>query len=160
MGANWPEDWARLVNEYIDFEAAAGYPDEGPRMGGDGRPSEVGEFLTGGQKWHSPPKIRKLGKLGDKGSYTDNWWMWWQSLQPAEREVVEETGMMTMPMEMAWGKLTKMSGRNGFLQVMASLFWWGLEEFRDGHKDKSGWAAAVGDVEGILYGVLRSGEVQ
>ncbi|KAJ7022288.1 hypothetical protein C8F04DRAFT_1272732 [Mycena alexandri] len=160
MGANWPEDWARLVNEYIDFEAAAGYPDEGPRMGGDGRPSEVGEFLTGGRKWHSPPKIRKLGKLGDKGSYTDNWWMWWRSLQPAEREVVEETGMMTMPMEMAWGKLTKMSGRNGFLQVMASLFWWGLEEFRDGREDKSGWAAAVGDVEGILYGVLRSGEVQ
>ncbi|KAJ7022381.1 hypothetical protein C8F04DRAFT_1272725 [Mycena alexandri] len=116
MGANWPEDWARLVNEYIDFEAAAGYPDEGPRIGGR----------------------RKLGKLGDKGSYTDNWWMWWRSLQPAEREVVEETGMMTMPMEMAWGKLTKMSGRNGFLQVMASLFWWGLEEFRDGHEDKSG----------------------
>ncbi|KAJ7032964.1 hypothetical protein C8F04DRAFT_1261533 [Mycena alexandri] len=86
--------------------------------------------------------------------------MWWRSLQPSGREVVEETGMMTMPMEMEWGKLTKMSGRNGFLQVMASLFWWGLEEFRDGREDKSGWAAAVGDVEGILYGVLRSGEVQ
>ncbi|KAJ7016271.1 hypothetical protein C8F04DRAFT_1282007 [Mycena alexandri] len=52
-----------------------------------------------------------------------------------------------------------MSGRNGFMQVMASLLWWGMEEFRDGSEDTSGWAAAVGDVEGILYGVLQSGQV-
>ncbi|KAJ7016272.1 hypothetical protein C8F04DRAFT_1282008 [Mycena alexandri] len=42
MGAKWPEDWARLVNEYMDFEAAAGYPEDGPRIGVEGRPSEVG----------------------------------------------------------------------------------------------------------------------
>ncbi|KAJ7030689.1 hypothetical protein C8F04DRAFT_1263591 [Mycena alexandri] len=160
MGEKWPEDWARLVDEYLDFEAAAGYPEEGPRMGGEGRPAEVGEFLNGGRKWHSPPRIRNLGKLGEKGSYADKWWMWWRSVQPKEREVVEETGLMTMPMEMEWGKLTKMSGRNGFMQIMASLLWWGLEAFRDGADDDSGWATAVGDVEGILYGVLQSGEVQ
>ncbi|KAJ7042208.1 hypothetical protein C8F04DRAFT_1252184 [Mycena alexandri] len=160
MGEKWPEDWARLVNEYMDFEAAAGYPEDGPRIGGESRPSEVGEFLNGGRKWHSPPKIRNLGKLGEKGSYADNWWLWWRSLQPNEREVIEETGMMTMPREMDWGKLTKMSGRNGFMQVMASLLWWGMDEFRDGSEDASGWAAAVGDVEGILYGIVQSGEVQ
>ncbi|KAJ7751631.1 hypothetical protein B0H16DRAFT_1460179 [Mycena metata] len=161
MREKWPEDWARLVNEYLDFEAVAGYPnEEGPHIGGDGRPSEVTTFLTAGRKWHLPPKIKHLGKLGEKRLYADNWWMWWRSLQPSEREVVEETGMMTMPMEMEWGRLTKMSGPNGFLQVMASLFWWGLEEFRDGPEDNSGWPAAAGDVESILYGVLKSGEVQ
>ncbi|KAJ7734649.1 hypothetical protein B0H16DRAFT_1467497 [Mycena metata] len=160
VGEKWPEDWARLVNEYMDFEAAAGYPEDVPRIGGDGRLSEVGDFLTGGQKWHSPPKIRNLGKLGAKGSYADNWWFWWRSLQPNEREVNEETGMMTMPMEMEWGKLTKMSGRNGFMQVLASLLWWGMEEFQNGSEDTSGWGEAVGDVEGMLYGALHLGEVQ
>ncbi|KAJ7019035.1 hypothetical protein C8F04DRAFT_1276733 [Mycena alexandri] len=96
-GRKWPEDWARLVNEYLDFEAAAGYPDEGPR---------IVAFAA---------KDQELGEAwGRKRSYADNWWMWWRSLQPSGREVVEETGMMTMPMEMEWGKLTKMSGRNGF----------------------------------------------
>ncbi|KAJ7770049.1 hypothetical protein B0H16DRAFT_1715674 [Mycena metata] len=136
MGAKWGSEWSGLVNEYLDYEAACGYQDGGGRVGGDNRPEEIAAWVNRGRKWFSPPKIARLGQLGEEGSYADNWWNWWKSIQPVEREPIDDTGMLTWPMgKMTWGKLTKMFGRNGFMQVMAGLLWWGLEEFRS-HDDE------------------------
>ncbi|KAJ7029966.1 hypothetical protein C8F04DRAFT_962259 [Mycena alexandri] len=162
MGEKWGEEWSGVINQYLDYEAACGYQDGGSRVGGDNRPEEITLWVSRGRKWFSPPKIARLGKLGEEGSYADTWWNWWKSIQPVEREPIEDTGMLTWPMgKMTWGKLTKMGGRNGFMQVMAGLLWWGLEEFRGGddEDDHAGWLAAVGDVEGILHGLLLSGEL-
>ncbi|KAJ7446034.1 hypothetical protein B0H11DRAFT_2249218 [Mycena galericulata] len=158
LGEKWETDWADCVDKYLDFEAACGYQDEGPRIGGEGRPDEVAEWIRGGRKWFSPPSIKNLGRLGEKGSYANNWWLWWRSIQPPERQWFG--GMLTAPTEMTFGKMTTMYGRNGFMQVMASLLWWGLQESRGGSLGKqTGWSQAVSDVRSMLECLVSSNEL-
>ncbi|KAJ7821733.1 hypothetical protein B0H13DRAFT_1527994, partial [Mycena leptocephala] len=141
---------------YLNFEAAFGYQDSGPRIDGDPKPEEISAWLKGGRKWSAPPRISNLGRLGEKGTYADIWWLWWRSLQPPERMWVG--GMLTWPTEMTWGKLTRMYGRNGFMHVMASLLWWGMAEFRSGANasEASGWSIAVSSVEDVLGALVTS----
>ncbi|KAJ7447959.1 hypothetical protein B0H11DRAFT_1744657 [Mycena galericulata] len=159
LGEKWEGNWAKCVNAYLDFEAACGYQDEGPRIGGQHRPDEVAEWIRGGRKWFSTPNIKNLGRRGEKGSYADNWWLWWRSIQPPERDWVG--GMLTTPTSIEWGKLEKMCGKNGFMQIMASLAWWGLHEFRRGQLGaESGWSAAVSEVQWVLEEVTQSREMR
>ncbi|KAJ7018782.1 hypothetical protein C8F04DRAFT_976719, partial [Mycena alexandri] len=156
MGIEWGKEWSELVTRYLEFEGACGYQEDGPRIGGEKKPEEVGKWISRGRKWFSPPRIANVGAVGEMGSYAENWWVWWRSLQPVERVLIEETGMMSFPAKLSWGKLTKLHGRNGFMQVMASLLWWGLAMKGDG--EKTAWLEAVTDVVCILTGVIQSGE--
>ncbi|KAJ7163636.1 hypothetical protein C8R46DRAFT_902658, partial [Mycena filopes] len=144
-------EWSDLVTKYLEFEKACGYQDEGPRIGGSNKPTEIGWWIG---------RARNEGRgIGDGGSFADNWWLWWKSLQPSERtEEIEGTGMLTFPMKMTWGRLATLYGRNGFMQVMAALLWWGLA--LRGEEQKEGWLAAVADVECILHGIIESGEAK
>ncbi|KAJ6492728.1 hypothetical protein C8R47DRAFT_1070280 [Mycena vitilis] len=155
LGVSWGDDWAGLVSTYIDFEAACGYQESGPRIHGEGKPDEIVTWLKGGRKWFAPPHIARVGRVGEAGSYADNWWLWWRSIQPPERLWIG--GMLTSPVEMTWGKLARLYGRNGFMQIVASLLWWGMQEFRSGENgEKSGWSLAVSDVDDILRGMLKA----
>ncbi|KAJ7633768.1 hypothetical protein DFH06DRAFT_1336855 [Mycena polygramma] len=155
LGEKWGDDWAELVDTYLDFEAACGYQEQGPRIHGVGKPEEIAAWLKGGRKWFAPPKIARVGRVGETGSYADNWWLWWRSIQPRERLWIG--GMLTWGTDMTWGKLTTLYGRNGFMQVMASLLWWGMLEFRGGENgEKSGWSLAVSDVQMVLRALLDS----
>ncbi|KAJ7787570.1 hypothetical protein B0H14DRAFT_3505320 [Mycena olivaceomarginata] len=147
LGEKWGGDWSMLVKAYMDFEGACGYQDTGPRIDGKDKPAEVGAWIKSGRKWGSSPKLANLGKLGQKGSFVDNCWRWWRSLQPPER--VWMGGMLSWADDMTWGKLPRMYGRNGFMQVMICLLWWGQEVHRQARTD-SGWASAVGCVEHFL----------
>ncbi|KAJ7121213.1 hypothetical protein C8R46DRAFT_1238480 [Mycena filopes] len=159
MGIKWGKEWSDLVAKYLEFEKVCGYQEEGGgRIGGENRPEEVGRWISRARQWFSPPVIGNLGKLREKGSYVDRWWLWWKSVQPSERVEIEQTGMLTLPMKMSWGKLPKLYGNNGFMQVMASLLWWGLT--MRGEEEKEGWLLAVADVECILHGVIESGEAK
>ncbi|KAJ6496483.1 hypothetical protein C8R47DRAFT_1212805 [Mycena vitilis] len=155
LGTKWGEDWAELVNSYLDFEAVCGYQESGPMIQGAGKPAEIASWLKGGRKWFSPPHIARVGRIGEEGSYADNWWLWWRSIQPCKRLWVG--GMLTSPVDMTWGKMPGLYGRNRFMQVVASLLWWGLQEFRSGENgEKSGWSLAVSDVECMLREMLRA----
>ncbi|KAJ7092022.1 hypothetical protein B0H15DRAFT_799760 [Mycena belliarum] len=156
LGTKWGKIWADCVETYLEVEAACGYRDEGPRIGGERRPEEMQKWISGGRKWFTPPKIAKPGNRGEAGTYTDEWWAWWISLQPPERMCVG--GMLTTPTEMSWGKLPKMCGRNGFMQVMASLFFWGMDNERRGQTDPE-WEIGVDDVHWLLNQLLLSGEL-
>ncbi|KAJ7352563.1 hypothetical protein DFH08DRAFT_693964, partial [Mycena albidolilacea] len=140
-------DWSMLVKVYMDFKAVCGYQDTGPQIDGKDKPAEVGAWIKSGRKWGSPPELANMGKLGQKGSFVDNWWRWWRSLQPPER--VWMGGMLSWVDDMTWGKLPRMYGRNGFMQIMICLLWWGQEVHRQAQTD-SGWASAVGCVEHVL----------
>ncbi|KAJ7855149.1 hypothetical protein B0H14DRAFT_2579490 [Mycena olivaceomarginata] len=147
LGEKWGGDWSMLVKAYMDFEAVCGYQDMGPRIDGKDKLAEMGAWIKSGRKWGSPPKLVNMGKLGQKGSFVDNWWHWWRSLQPPER--VWMGGMLSWVDDMIWGKLPRMYGQNGFMQIMICLLWWGQEVHRQARTD-SGWASAVGCVEHVL----------
>ncbi|KAJ7179965.1 hypothetical protein C8R43DRAFT_867101, partial [Mycena crocata] len=118
------EMWADCVEKYLNFETACGYLENGGRILGDSRPTEVEEWLREGRKWHAPPKIKNLGGMDVAGTYVGKWWVWWRSVQPPESEWVG--GELTCPPveDMTWERLAKMHGRNGLMQVMATLLWW------------------------------------
>ncbi|KAJ7433026.1 hypothetical protein B0H11DRAFT_2377168 [Mycena galericulata] len=151
LGEKWGDLWVDCVNKYIDFEAACGYKEEGPRIGGENRPDEVGEWIKGGRKWHTPPSIKRLGAKGEAGSFINEWWVWWRSLQPPEREWSTELKALSMPDDVSWGKLPRMCGPNGLMQVMATLTWWGLQETRSKSiVEAVAWRRAVEDVKDVL----------
>ncbi|KAJ7120548.1 hypothetical protein C8R43DRAFT_839723, partial [Mycena crocata] len=144
------DGWGDLVEKFLDFEEACGYVDKGTQIGIDERPTEIWEWLRKGRRWHVPPKIKNLGRCGEAKTYVDNWWLWWRSIQPGERDWVG--GMLTWPNKITWGSLTGLCGKNGFMQIMASLLFWGIEEDRTAAD--SGWDVAVSEVQEVLAALV------
>ncbi|KAJ7667888.1 hypothetical protein DFH06DRAFT_959103, partial [Mycena polygramma] len=122
------------VHTWLALERAYGFDADGGKLGNTGRPMEVTTFIREGRKWYQPPTIKKLGDVGEKGSFADGWWTWWKSLQPRERAWCEETRELSRPEQLTWGALPKMHGRIGFMLVLATLLWWGLSERGEGGK--------------------------
>ncbi|KAJ7075468.1 hypothetical protein B0H15DRAFT_745946, partial [Mycena belliarum] len=145
LGEKWGGSWGDLVESWLDLEAACGYDDNGGKLDNTNRPPEVHMFLRGGCQWWAPQSIKKIGRVGEKGTYADDWWLWWRHLQPKERLWLG--GMHTSPSEMTFGNLVTMHGRIGLMQVVASLLWWGLAEAEAGDMGHaSEWQTTVEDV--------------
>ncbi|KAJ7622681.1 hypothetical protein B0H17DRAFT_1151636 [Mycena rosella] len=87
--------------------------------------------------------IADVGHWGKAGSYSNEWWLWWQLLQLPERKVVG--GGLSRPTEMTFRRLTEMCGRNGFMQS---------------GKVGAGWGNAVADVDYMLGVLLESEELK
>ncbi|KAJ7164579.1 hypothetical protein C8R43DRAFT_878649 [Mycena crocata] len=156
QGECWDSVWADCVDKFLDFEAACGYQEKGPRIGGEDRPDEVQAWLGSGRRWFVAPAIATLGMVGEADSFVDRWWRWWRSIQPPERSWLG--GRITRPREITWKKMAGLYGKNGFLQVMGTLLWWGLEEAR--RAEESGWEKAVKEVHYVLSELIDSGELR
>jgi hypothetical protein len=137
-------EWASLVDRFYDFEAAWGYTDTG---GGaittTGRPKAMEHWLARARKWEKTVDIGVLGDTKSPGTFVSLWWDWWVKVQPTDRSDL--------------APLLRLHGKNGFLQVMALLLWWG-ERVADGNPaDVREWSTAVEDVAEILLELLRPG---
>ncbi|KAJ7446790.1 hypothetical protein FB451DRAFT_1412199 [Mycena latifolia] len=158
-GKEWGIECAGCVDKFFNFEAAFGYTDEGAQIGTRDRPGAMKLWITKARKWDATVDIGKVGAQGEEGTFADSWWKWWASLQPDEREMIG--GMMTCPSGIDWGAITKLHGRNGMLQVIATLLWWGDEVAEGGNPvDTLRWSLAVGDVSWVLTEVLRPGVIK
>ncbi|KAJ7738535.1 hypothetical protein DFH07DRAFT_715199, partial [Mycena maculata] len=80
--------------------------------------------------------------------YVAQWWMWWRSIQPAERALLGP-GMLSTPNDAEWGGLTRLHGKNGLLHVMGTLLWWGDVVALD-EEYRNEWVGAVEDVSWVL----------
>ncbi|KAJ7713261.1 hypothetical protein B0H14DRAFT_3523509 [Mycena olivaceomarginata] len=112
--------------------------------------------LTGGRKqWNIGSRERgngrktvDIGVLGDAkkpGSFVASWWDWWVNVQPSDRSDL--------------ASVLRLHGKNGLLQMMASLLWWG-ERVADGTPaDVRDWSSAVEDVADLLKEMLRPGVI-
>ncbi|KAJ7711945.1 hypothetical protein B0H14DRAFT_3524242 [Mycena olivaceomarginata] len=86
------------------------------------------------------------------------WWKWWRSLQPKERGAEIESEELMRPASADWSQMARMYGKNGLLQVMATLSWWGAAAKRR-EEDSEAWSVAVKDVTRVLEQILNSGEI-
>ncbi|KAJ7602793.1 hypothetical protein DFH06DRAFT_1023442, partial [Mycena polygramma] len=154
---------------FFDFEAARGFADGSFQMGNKERPKQITSWLTSGRKWRLPPTLGcELGTPETEDAWVGIWWGWWRHLQPGNR--IWAFGKLTRPETADWSKLAGMYGRNGLLQVMATLYWWGerVEDRLDGAtvlraRDTEGtvhWKAAVEDVTWVLEQIIESGEME
>ncbi|KAJ7438838.1 hypothetical protein B0H11DRAFT_1752413 [Mycena galericulata] len=148
--------WAKCVSKFFDFEAAHGYK-EGGQMRTKGRPTEVTGWLARARKWNARMDVGTVGEDGLEGTFADGWWKWWRSIQPSDRKFVG--GILTAPEEADWSDLSKLHGKNGMLQVMATLLWWGdkvgVDENAEGYGD---WRLALGDVTWVLEQLVEAAE--
>ncbi|KAJ7048760.1 hypothetical protein C8F01DRAFT_1379496 [Mycena amicta] len=167
VGRGWGGEWATCVQKFLDFEGAWGFVDGSSAMARAARPVQVSGWLTRGRKWTMPPALG--GLLGSRQAvgmgaelWVGVWWGWWRSLQPAEREVLEN-GELSRPETADWSATAKMYGNNGLMLVMASLAWWGelVHTSRgDAIEAIDEWAAAVRDVTWVFEKLLGSGEIR
>ncbi|KAJ7034184.1 hypothetical protein C8F04DRAFT_956730, partial [Mycena alexandri] len=134
------------VDTFFDFEAAWGYVDVGGQIATTGRPPAVEWWLGRGRNWDKTPDLGVLGTSKSADTFVSSWWTWWLGVQPKE--------------EGDWAPLLKLHGRNGMLQLMASLLWWGEKAEEGGPIDRLEWSAGVEDVTRALTEMLRPGVIQ
>jgi hypothetical protein len=142
-GKAWGIEWASLVDKYYDFEAAWGHRDVGGQITTESRPKALEWWISRGRKWEKTVDIGVVGNAKAPGTFVSGWWDWWVNVQPAERG--------------DWPVMLKLHGKNGLLQLMASLLWWG-ERVADGNPgDVREWSTAVEDVGDVFTELLRPG---
>ncbi|KAJ7018491.1 hypothetical protein C8F04DRAFT_1277636 [Mycena alexandri] len=157
-GKEWGIVWARCVAGFFDFESAHGYSENRAQIPVAKRPRAMGEWLARGRQWDRFGQIgtMPIGDQNSEGSWVEGWWSYWVSLQPVER--VYMGGALSQPNNADWEDLAKLNGKNGLLQVMALLLWWGdyvgdgadVFQFND-------WTRAVQDVTWVLRQLETSG---
>lgn len=87
----------------------------------------------------------KVPDIEDEATYASNWWKWWGGLQPEWREHDTE-GRPIAGGEGDWDALEK-PGKNGFLIVLISLWWWkGVAS----SATMGDWSAAMEDVAWVV----------
>jgi hypothetical protein len=144
-GKVWGIEWASLVDRFFDFEATWGYADAGGQITTDGRLKAVEYWIARARKWEKTVDIGVLGDAKKPGSFVASWWDWWVNVQPSDRSDL--------------ASVLRLHGKNGLLQMMASLLWWG-ERVADGTPaDVRDWSSAVEDVADLLKEMLRPGVI-
>jgi hypothetical protein len=68
--------------------------------------------------------------------------------------------MLSCPTIADWSGMVKLHGRNGLLQVMASLLWWGEAVAKNSPLQRADWTMAVGDVDWVLQEMARPGVIK
>jgi hypothetical protein len=77
------------------------------------------------------------------GTFVAKFWDWWMNVQPKDRS--------------DWGPMLKLHGKNGLLQLMAALLWWGERVAGGNPADEREWSTAVEDVADVFTELLRPG---
>ncbi|KAJ7020768.1 hypothetical protein C8F04DRAFT_907597, partial [Mycena alexandri] len=91
------------------------------------RPQAVSKWIGVGRT-----RTNKIPDVADTARYGDEWYAWWDSLQPKWR-TRDRTGNWKMGGDTEyggdeeWGYLDR-PGPNGCLSVVAGLYFWGVRE--------------------------------
>ncbi|KAJ7030418.1 hypothetical protein C8F04DRAFT_1186824 [Mycena alexandri] len=145
-GKTWGIEWAECVDMFLDFERACGYSEAGGQITTEGRPPAVHWWLGRGRNWDKLPDLGVLGSSKTPGTFVASWWSWWMAAQPKE--------------EGDWEAVIKLHGKNGLLQLMATLLWWGEKAMEESPLDRLEWLAGVEDATRVLTEVLRPGVIK
>ncbi|KAJ7273987.1 hypothetical protein C8J57DRAFT_1506105 [Mycena rebaudengoi] len=151
-GAAWGSEWEDCCRMYVHFEDSSGFPYErlrlpkGPRAG------------TGVDAWINMGRKTFPHARAPCAEYRAIFWKWWRGMQPEERRTTE--GEMTRGGGIDWGCLRDFSGKNGLLQVMMAVCWWGDIAHRRGTpEDVEDWKMAMEDVHWALESMVKEGRL-
>ncbi|KAJ7732893.1 hypothetical protein B0H16DRAFT_1328501 [Mycena metata] len=145
-----------LVAALVKLESVYGFDDTkyGAAIPAEHRPTEVTQWIRGGRD-----RTKKVPKIGNLVKYVKVWQTWWNSLQPEWRRRDGEGNLMAggevgYGAADAWGVLDT-GGPNGWLSVVASLYFWGVCSGQSVEM-KGRWDAAVQDVMWMLEGLTAA----
>ena len=110
------KEWDELIEMWAMFEAKEGYKGVG-RPTTSGRPEVVSQWISRARSVTWRPNI--LDIKGYEAKYNE----WWKRLQPDWRVV---NGKVDVGLTQGNWESLRLPGLNGFLSIIASLFYWGL----------------------------------
>ncbi|KAJ6450540.1 hypothetical protein C8R47DRAFT_1230230 [Mycena vitilis] len=153
--ARFGDGWEECVWAFVCFEEASGFPAERVRMPVSPARNKVGidSWISLGRKsW--PPTITATPE-----QYGKWFWNWWRGMQPKARLI--EDGVMSRASDIVWDGIRDLSGKNGLLQVVMVLMWWGIKAHSDvaSAADAMDWQLAMEDVRWVLDEMVKEGKL-
>ncbi|KAJ7470058.1 hypothetical protein B0H11DRAFT_1731058 [Mycena galericulata] len=140
--------YLEVLKGFVELEAMYGFEkgSANAKLSAVERPRQVAEWIRGGRggRKKAPPAIPAVD------AFAVQWWSWWTGMQPAWREQANGKPVRVEAGGEEWGELV-CPGLNGFLSVVATLYWWGCAE-KAGVEGKisAGWEEAAADVIWVL----------
>ncbi|TRM55217.1 hypothetical protein BD626DRAFT_589157 [Schizophyllum amplum] len=161
-GRDWGCQHAGALAAFIAFEKELGYP-----ILNHGRAVLVGSLRPSLYRdWVSRKRPYK-GVVGikDARQFGKTWWTWWQSMQPHIR--VNAAGAL-LPVDDVldnvtcladWGDLDKCCGKDGLIQFLITLLWWGDAVNRPGMRVVQPdlwieWESATQDFREVVEAIM------
>nr|GAT46651.1 predicted protein [Mycena chlorophos] len=162
------DDWERVVERWYKYEGQFQFQEpDGVRpsfiFSTEQRPDVVGAWISVARPLKVMPAIKKLTKEADVEKFGKSVRRWWYSINPSwrlqrqgPRVRIIRTGEHKDWYSVLW------PGPNGFLAVLACLFWWGGQVQGDPQADEK-WMATVQDfgwvIDNITRNVVEKGEM-
>uniref|UniRef100_D8QJQ2 Expressed protein n=2 Tax=Schizophyllum commune (strain H4-8 / FGSC 9210) TaxID=578458 RepID=D8QJQ2_SCHCM len=144
---------------YIDFEGAHKFPTKttGRKVISDKgtRPAVYSAWTKIGRPYSNTMNI------GAVDPYRATWWSWWSAHMPAVRRL--PGGSLLDPARLVdvirssddWEGLDQVFGKDGMLQFLLTLLWWGdAVHGRGNAKQRAEWEIACADFSGILDAII------
>ncbi|KAL1749335.1 hypothetical protein FB107DRAFT_281009, partial [Schizophyllum commune] len=154
-GRDWGLAFATAVYAFFKLEDHMDYPirHDGRRiLGGSIRPAAYNTWSRQGCPYDLSID------LGDLSVFAQRYWLWWEALQPAGRHnsdgnliTIEEFEGVVQGMD-DWDGLEKCCGKDGIVQVLLFLLWWGDAVNSAGARPDEWleWDTAVQDFRDVL----------
>ncbi|KAJ7819318.1 hypothetical protein B0H13DRAFT_1661437 [Mycena leptocephala] len=147
--------YTALLAALVRLEGAFGY-DQATygTLPSEGRPVQVHDWIRAGRA-----RTKKIPLVIDVERYADEWYGWWDSMQPEWRTRGQDKkwrvgGDTKYGGPEEWGVLDR-PGPNGCLSVVASLYFWGVCKDQPIAVQER-WREAVEDVSWMLEGLEAS----
>ncbi|PBK63850.1 hypothetical protein ARMSODRAFT_893784 [Armillaria solidipes] len=138
-----------LLTTFATLEKTLGFQQVRMGLQAKGRPELLSFWVGRGRMKRAMPVL----KMEDIPEFRDTWWAWWRSLQPGWRKPGSVGRMQQDLYGDKWTSLN-VSGPNGWLGIVATLFWWGkaVEKLEASARDE--WMEAVSDSLWMLKGLV------
>ncbi|KAI5825341.1 hypothetical protein K523DRAFT_398036 [Schizophyllum commune Tattone D] len=163
-GQEWGLAFARAVSAFLALERSLGFPilNHGRLvLAGSLRPPIYREWIVQKREFSS------IVDIGEPREFGAKWWTWWEAMQPPLR--VSPAGDLLAVDVVApgvthlaeWGHLEKCCGRDGLVQFLLTLVWWGDvvndPDRRVAHPaQRLEWVLAVEDFREVLEALMSA----
>ncbi|KAJ7059031.1 hypothetical protein C8F01DRAFT_1255447 [Mycena amicta] len=136
-----------VIEAFLELHRSYGWINGSGYLPTEHRPKQV-------SKWIQNHRVAKPAycSIGNATVYAKQWWAWWTGMQPEWRgRTVDGKPGDGNPEGESWDGLY-VSGMNGMLNVVVSLYWWGCHEKSRGLHSQE-WTLATEDVAWALNAI-------
>ncbi|KAI4517070.1 hypothetical protein K525DRAFT_251910 [Schizophyllum commune Loenen D] len=163
-GQEWGLAFARAVSAYLALERSLGFPilNHGRLvLAGSIRPPIYRDWIVQKREYSS------IVDIGDPREFGGRWRTWWEAMQPPLRispagDLLAVEAVIADVTHLAeWGNLEKCCGRDGLVQFLLTLVWWG-DAVNDPDRREAypaqrlEWALAVEDFRDVLEALMAA----
>ncbi|TRM70508.1 hypothetical protein BD626DRAFT_533735 [Schizophyllum amplum] len=167
-GREWGSEYARAISVFVAYERALGFPvlNHGRlTLAGSIRPAVYRDWVERKRPYSD------IVDIGDCAVFRSKWMVWWEAMQPPVR--ITPAGDLRAVDDVLgdiksladWDGLDKCCGRDGLIQFVLTLLWWG-DCVNQGDRRVSQperwleWEIALQDFREVLEGIMVAPDFQ